>query len=206
VVNKLCCTCGQILPIEKFPKKIVGHRREAECETCIKKQPMVRQRPKILGKSSRPPRLAGLHSPVSPPPQPSPVVNVEVLQDGMKKCKQCEQVKPYTKFNKSQDTPDGYRTICRTCSGKRFHESINTKAMEWWENCIKDYSQERGWFTAKQMKTIMQYSLSFSRLVLNRLTELDLLEKKTMNRVKHYRYKSQDSDLILNDKLTALAK
>ena len=62
MVNKLCCTCGQIKPLEKFPLKIVGHRREAECEDCIKNRPLVRQRPIIVGKSSIPPRLGKMHS------------------------------------------------------------------------------------------------------------------------------------------------
>lgn len=202
MVNKLCCTCGQILPLEQFPLKPSG-RHEAECTECFNKEPLTRQRPKILGKSPKPPRLAGLHQPVSPPPKPSPA-NGEVPV-GMKKCKQCGNVQPFTEFHKSRDTRDGYRIICRTCSGERFHESVNNKAMEWWENCIKDYSQERDWFTAKQMKTIMQYSLSFSRLVLNRLTELGLLEKKTMNRVKYYRQKSEDIN-FKEDKTVALAK
>jgi len=187
VVNKLCCTCGRILPLEKFPMKPTGHRQEAECEDCIKNQPLVRKRPRILGKSPIPPRLAGLHQPTNPPPIPLPLV--DEIPVGMKKCKECGQVKPLHDFHKANDSRDGHRAICSTCSGRKFHESINRKALEWWENCIKDYSQDHGWFTARQMKSIMQYSISFSRLVLNRLTELDLLERKTMNRVKFYRQK-----------------
>ena len=61
MVNKLCCTCGQVKPLKKFPKKIVGNRREAECEDCIKNHPLVRERPKILGKSTIPPRLGRMH-------------------------------------------------------------------------------------------------------------------------------------------------
>lgn len=62
MVNKLCCTCGQVKPLKEFPKKIVGNRREAECQDCIKNQPLVRERPKILGKSPIPPRLGKMHS------------------------------------------------------------------------------------------------------------------------------------------------
>lgn len=203
MVNKLCCTCGQILPLEQFPLKPSG-RHEAECTECFNKEPLTRQRPKILGKSPIPPRLAGLNQPVSPPPTP-PQID-DNIPNGMKNCKECGQNKPIMEFHKTRETPDGYKNICRSCSGERFHESVNKKALEWWEKCIKDYSKDQEWFTARQMKTIMQYSLSFSRLVLNRLTEIGLLEKKTMNRVKYYRNKCRDSEFVLNKKLTALAK
>ena len=62
VRKKLCYTCGHIYPEEKFPLKHTG-RREAECADCLNKEPIVKQRPKILGKSPIPPRLGKLHPP-----------------------------------------------------------------------------------------------------------------------------------------------
>lgn len=71
MVNKLCYTCGRTLPEEKYPRKHTG-RREAECEGCLNKEPIVKQRPKIIGKSPIPPQLGKLHAqrevmPIKPP-------------------------------------------------------------------------------------------------------------------------------------------
>lgn len=61
VRKKLCYTCGHVYPEEKFPKKHTG-RREAECENCFNSEPLVKQRPKIVGISPKPPQLGKLHT------------------------------------------------------------------------------------------------------------------------------------------------
>ncbi|MDY9922756.1 hypothetical protein [Methanobacterium sp.] len=146
MVNKLCCTCGEVKPMEKFPKKIVGHRREAECEDCIKNKPMVRQRPRILGKSPRPPRLGKIHA-------PRKVVEV---------------------------VPDTHR------------QQVNDeRARKTWDDIIRGYAQNQDWFTARDVKPQINYSLQVTMQILNDLSKLGYLEKKTDHRVKQYRMKNE---------------
>lgn len=156
--KKLCCTCGQVKPIEKFPQKVVGHRREAECETCIKNKPMVRQRPKIIGKSTRPPRLGKIHS-ADEEVTPKPPLTRKELAD-------------------------------------------RKRANEIWENRLKSFAIDRGWFTIKEAEEEIMYSISIVRNILNILVKQGYLQKKTQNRSKLYKLHSHE---VLDQKMEVAA-
>lgn len=142
MVNKLCCTCGRILPLEQFPMKPSG-RLEAECGECLNKEPLTRQRPKILGKSPIPPRLGGLHQ----------TSKVFIIDENPRKM------------------------------------SENNRAIHVWENRLMRFARKRDWFTAKDAKEPVQYSLPVVRNILNTLSILGFLEKNDEPRVKLYRIK-----------------
>lgn len=142
--KKLCCTCGRILPLENFPMKPNGHRREADCEECINNQPLVRQRPRILGKSPIPPRLGRMHQKSS---------KVFIIDENPR------------------------------------ITSENNRAIQVWENRLMRFARKHGWFTAKDAKEPVQYSLPVVRNILNTLSSLGFLEKNDEPRVKLYRIK-----------------
>ncbi|HBI03540.1 MAG TPA: hypothetical protein DDY49_05880, partial [Paenibacillaceae bacterium] len=58
---------------------------------------------------------------------------------------------------------------------------------------IKEYARNQDWFTARDVKPIIQYSLQVTMRILNNLTIQGYLEKKTETRVKLYRIKKTES-------------
>ena len=62
-----------------------------------------------------------------------------------------------------------------------------------WKNAIKEYAINQDWFTARDVKPIIQYSLQVTMRILNNLTLQGYLEKKTETRVKLYRIKKTES-------------
>lgn len=173
VNKKLCNQCGKVKPLTEFSMRIGGHRPEDICNKCleIRTQP---RRPKILGRSHIPPRLAGLdHKPSLP----------------QKRCITCNNEKPLEEFHIKNSSPDGRQDSCRDCLNERHRNNIRDRALKLWDDMIRNFAvQKKGeWFSSREVKVLIQRDISPTREYLNELTRRGYLEKKTESRRKFYR-------------------
>lgn len=181
IKRKICNSCGEAKPLDKFSMKISGRRLEDICIKCLEQSLRPKKIPKTAGYSNIPPRLG----------------NKTINQRELKRCGTCGELQLLRNFSVDNSTADGLRSYCRTCAGRHHKKHITTRALILWEKEIRSYAAKQNWFTAKDIKKLIKYNITSTREYLNFLSREGFLETRTNKWRKYYRLPVED---LITDK------
>ena len=105
IVSKVCPDCGQMKPLAEFPPaKKRSDGRGTYCRQCMNERAResYRKRQASAGRAVR---------------------ERESLPDGVKRCRDCEQLKSVEEFPRNKNYPDGRHPYCKPCHNGRTKET-----------------------------------------------------------------------------------